>query len=76
MPKPYIPDDKPAWFMQDVAPPYCALAVGHWLHQTFAGRWVCSKWPEQWAPRSQDLIRLTTLFGCLKSQVLVSKLLM
>jgi hypothetical protein len=29
MPKPYIPDDKPAWFMQDVAPPYCALAVGH-----------------------------------------------
>ncbi len=55
----------------DGAPPHWALAVRHWLEETFPGRWMGRGSPHlPWPPNSPDLTPCDFfLWGHLKSRV-------
>ena len=59
---------RPAWFMQDGAPPHYSLEMRRCLNQTFPGHWIGRRGLVELAPRSPDLNPLDfSIWGYLKA---------
>lgn len=60
------------WFHQDGAPAHNSRVVTNFLNERFGGRWMGTRGPIAWPPRSPDLTPLDFfLWGYVKEQVYV-----
>ena len=56
------------FFQQDGAPPHYALRVRDYLNEVFLQRWFGRRGSIEWPPRSPDLTKWISFFGCCKEQ--------